>query len=225
MPSAPRQLTVIGDSGVYGWGDREGGGWCERLRRSWMQTPEAPVVYALGVRGDGLENVAQRWEQEWKARGELRRQTPGGLLLSVGLNDSAKVGRRDGRPLLSADAYRFGVQQLIRAMAPQTQVMVLGLTPVDEHPMPFADCLWYDNAAISIYEAQLEEACLEADVPFLPLHQSMQQEPGWLGWIEPDGIHLNADGHHWIHQRLMHWPALLDWAGLETRTQATPLWS
>ena len=190
-----------------------------------MQTPEAPVVYALGVRGDGLENVAQRWEQEWKARGELRRQTPGGLLLSVGLNDSAKVGRRDGRPLLSADAYRFGVEQLIRAMAPQTQVMVLGLTPVDEHPMPFADCLWYDNAAISIYEAQLEEACLEADVPFLPLHQPMQQEPGWLGWIEPDGIHLNADGHHWIHQRLMHWPALLDWAGLETRTQATPLWS
>ena len=225
MPSAPRQLTVIGDSGVYGWGDRESGGWCERLRRSWMQTPEAPVVYALGVRGDGLENVAQRWEQEWKARGELRRQTPGGLLLSVGLNDSAKVGRRDGRSLLSADAYRFGVEQLIRAMAPQTQVMVLGLTPVDEHPMPFADCLWYDNAAISIYEAQLEEACLEADVPFLPLHQPMQQEPGWLGWIEPDGIHLNADGHHWIHTRLMHWPALLNWAGLESLTQATPLWN
>lgn len=225
MPSAPRQLTVIGDSGVYGWGDRDGGGWCERLRRSWMQTPEAPVVYPLGVRGDGLENVAQRWEQEWKARGELRRQTPGGLLLAVGLNDSARVGRRDGRPLLSVEAYRFGVEQLIRAMAPQTQVMVLGLTPVDEQPMPFADCLWYDNAAISVYEAQLEEACLEADVPFLPLHHPMQQEPGWLGWIEPDGIHLNANGHHWIHQRLMHWPALLNWAGLESLTQATPLWS
>ena len=187
--------------------------------------PRKPRRCALGVRGDGLENVAQRWEQEWKARGELRRQTPGGLLLSVGLNDSAKVGRRDGRSLLSADAYRFGVEQLIRAMAPQTQVMVLGLTPVDEHPMPFADCLWYDNAAISIYEAQLEEACLEADVPFLPLHQPMQQEPGWLGWIEPDGIHLNADGHHWIHTRLMHWPALLNWAGLESLTQATPLWN
>ena len=175
MPSAPRQLTVIGDSGVYGWGDRDGGGWCERLRRSWMQTPDAPVVYPLGVRGDGLENVAQRWEQEWKVRGELRRQTPGGLLLAVGLNDSAKVGRRDGRPLLSVEAYRFGVEQLIRAMRPHTQVMVLGLTPVDEQPMPFADCLWYDNAAITVYESQLEEACLEADVPFLPLHQAMQE--------------------------------------------------
>ena len=32
---APRQLIVIGDSGVVGWGDREAGGWSERLRRHW----------------------------------------------------------------------------------------------------------------------------------------------------------------------------------------------
>ena len=123
------------------------------------------------------------------------------------------------------DAYRFGVEQLLRAMLPRTQVLVLGLTAVDEHPMPFADCLWYDNHSIALYESQLEEACLEVDVPFLPLHHAMQNEPGWLGWMEPDGIHLNAEGHHWIHQRVMHWPALTSWAGLEVRPQATPLWS
>ena len=39
MTTAPRQLVVIGDSGVYGWGDPEGGGWCERLRRQWMTMP------------------------------------------------------------------------------------------------------------------------------------------------------------------------------------------
>jgi len=224
MPAAPRQLTVIGDSGVYGWGDREGGGWCERLRRSWMQTPEAPVIYPLGVRGDGLETVARRWEHEWAARGELRRQTPAGLLLAVGLNDSARVGRADGRPQLSVDAYRFGIEQLIRAMRDRTEVLVLGLTAVDEHAMPFAGCLWYDNASIALYEAQLEEACLEADVPFLPLHGPMQEQADWLGWMEPDGIHLNAGGHHWIHQRLMQWPALLRWGCLEPRHQVTPLW-
>ena len=27
--SLPKQLVVIGDSSVYGWGDNEGGGWCE----------------------------------------------------------------------------------------------------------------------------------------------------------------------------------------------------
>ncbi len=225
MATAPRQLTVIGDSGVYGWGDRDGGGWCERLRRSWMQMPQAPVVYGLGVRGDGLENVAKRWEQEWECRGELRRQVPAGLVLAVGLNDTARVGRKDGRPQLSVEAYRFGVEQLIRCMQRRTQVMVIGLTAVDELAMPFAECLWYDNTSIAIYEAQLEDACLDADVPFLPLHQAMQQEPDWQSWMEPDGIHLNAEGHPWIHQRLMHWPALLTWAGLEARQQLTPLWS
>ena len=80
----PKQLLVIGDSGVYGWGDREAGGWCERLRREWMQLPDAPVIYPLGIRGDGLERVAARWRGEWQCRGELRRQTPDGVLLAVG---------------------------------------------------------------------------------------------------------------------------------------------
>ena len=96
------------------------------------------MVYGLGVRGDGIENVAKRWEQEWECRGELRRQVPACLVLAVGLNDTARVGRADGRPQLSIEAYRFGVEQLIRAMQHRTAVLVLGLTPVDEQPMPFA---------------------------------------------------------------------------------------
>ena len=45
----PRKLVVLGDSGVFGWGDPEQGGWCERLRRHWMAIPGAPVLYNLGV--------------------------------------------------------------------------------------------------------------------------------------------------------------------------------
>ena len=41
---APRQLIVLGDSGVHGWGDREAGGWCQRLRLRWMNLPSAPVA-------------------------------------------------------------------------------------------------------------------------------------------------------------------------------------
>ena len=50
----PNKLVVLGDSGVYGWGDPDQGGWCERLRRHWMDLPQGPVLYGLGVRGDGL---------------------------------------------------------------------------------------------------------------------------------------------------------------------------
>ena len=223
MQKNPKRLVIIGDSGVYGWGDFEEGGWCERLRRNWMRLPNAPVIYPLGVRGDGIEKVAQRWRNEWESRGELRRQVPDGLLLSVGINDTARIGRKDGRPQLSAEAFRFGLLQLLRQINKQTTVMVIGLTPVDEAVMPFSQCLWYSNEAGLIYEAQIEETCLELDIPFLPMHQSMCGEPDYMSWIEPDGIHLNADGHYWISKKVMSWNYLLQWAELRQTETQTPI--
>ena len=212
----PRKLIVLGDSGVYGWGDALEGGWCERLRRHWMELPSGPVLYPLGVRGDGLERVAARWRTEVACRGELRRQQPQGILLAVGLNDSARVGRADGRPQLDPEGFLFGLQQWLaeaRALAP---VLVLGLTPVNEAAMPFADVLWYGLETVRRYEALLEEACLEADVPFLPLLESLVADPSWPRWLLDDGIHLNSDGHRQVFERVRQWPALLQWADLQT---------
>ena len=224
MPLAvPRKLIVLGDSGVYGWGDPEEGGWCERLRRHWMALPDGPVLYPLGVRGDGLERVAARLEREVHCRGELRRQIPQGILLAVGLNDSARVGRPDGRPQLDAEGFLFGLQPLLlqaRRMAP---VLVLGLTPVDEAVMPYAEVLWYGLDQVRRYEGLLEEACLEADVPFLPLLNSLLEYPAWPGWLGPDGVHLNGDGHRQVYERVRHWPALLRWADLQPLAIQTPL--
>ncbi len=219
MTFIPKQLVIIGDSGVHGWGDREGGGWAERLKLDWMNLPNAPIIYSLGIRGDGLEKVAKRWNSEWQVRGETRRHMPDAVLLSIGLNDSARIGREDGRPQLTSSAYRFGLEQLLNDMCPLTEVMMLGLTPVEESAMPFAKCLWYSNEACSIYEAQIEEACLEANIPFLPIHSSMLNEPDFQNWVEPDGIHLNSHGHSWIHKKLMNWPSLLKWANLERTKQ------
>jgi lysophospholipase L1-like esterase len=224
MPlTIPRKLIVLGDSGVYGYGDPEEGGWCERLRRHWMGLPDGPVLYPLGVRGDGLERVAGRWQAEFAARGELRRQQPQGILLSVGLNDTARIGRSDGRPQLDPEAFLFALQQLLRQLKATGPVLVMGLTPVDEAVMPYADVLWYSLEQIRRYEGLLEEACLEADVPFLPLLEQLLAEPHWLQWIGPDGLHLNSDGHQWIYERVRQWPALLQWADLQTLSGATPL--
>ncbi len=223
MIQTTKQLIVIGDSGVYGWGDREGGGWCERLRKFWMNTPGAPIVYSLGIRGDGLEKVSKRWKNEWGTRGELRRHVPDGILLAIGLNDIARIGKDNGRPQLTAEAFRFGLEQLLLEVKEVTTVMVMGLTPVDEKEMPFAEILWYSNNDISIYESQIEEACLEANVPFLPLYNLMIKEPELLRWIEPDGIHLNSDGHEWIFSRVLNWDSLLKWANLTKTESVTPI--
>ena len=219
----PPKLIVLGDSGVFGWGDGDQGGWCERLRRHWMDTPAAPVVYNLGVRGDGLERLAARLPAEVQCRGELRRQLPQGILLGIGLNDSARVGRPDGRHQLAPEGFLHGLQQLLplaRSLAP---TFVLGLTPVDAEAMPIAGVLWYDLAAVRRYEALLQEACQEADVPFLPLLDTMLAERHWLRLLCSDGLHLNEAGHALIYERVRQWPALLRWAGLERALQLTPL--
>ena len=214
MNQKPRQLLIIGDSNVYGWGDPEGGGWSERLRRNWMNVPNAPVIYPLGIRGDGLEKVARRWKDEWQSRGELRRNKPEGLLLMIGLNDTAKIGRPDGRPQLSPEAFKFGLERLLTNMKRETEVMVLGLTAVNEKAMPFSGCLWYSNTACSSYENQMEETCLELNIPFLPTHENMISHKSYINWIKNDGIHLNTRGHHWLLERVMNWKHLLKWANI-----------
>ena len=218
----PRKLVALGDSGVYGWGDPLEGGWCERLRRHWMELPGGPVLYNLGVRGDGLERLAARLAGEVGCRGELRRQQPQGILLGIGLNDTARVGRADGRPQLEAEGFLFGLQQLLQQARSIAPVHVIGLTPVDEAAMPYAEVLWYSLADIRRYEGLLEEACLEADVPFLPLLEQLLADPDWPRWLGSDGLHLNSEGHHQVYQRVRSWPALLSWADLQPLHGQTP---
>jgi len=212
MNKYQKKLIIIGDSGVYGWGDLEGGGWSERLRQKWLNLDGAPIIYCLGVRGDGLEKVAKRYKGEWATRGELRRKVPEGLLLSIGLNDTARIGRQDGRPQLSEDAFKFGLKRLINEIKNEVSVMVLGLTPVNEDAMPFAECLWYSNKACSKYENKIEETCLELNVPFLSIHEKMINLLSFKELISSDGIHLNTKGHKWIYEQISEWPALKDWA-------------
>ncbi len=211
MPVLSKQLVVIGDSSVYGWGDTEGGGWCERLRKDWSKFNDFPIIYPLGVRGDGIEKVSLRWEKEWSSRGETRRNKPKAILLNVGLNDTPTIGQKNGRHQLEINGFEYGLERLIFEMKSQTQVFVIGLTPVDENKMPFAGCLWYSNDFCHSYERRMEEVCINQNVPFLPTFREMYSDNRSKNWIAKDGIHLNAHGHFWIYQRLKSWDILNKW--------------
>ena len=215
MNKYQKKLIIIGDSGVYGWGDKERGGWCERLRQKWLRLENAPIIYSLGVRGDGLEKVAKRCKNEWEMRGELRRKVPEGLLLSIGLNDTARIGRKDGRPQLSEDAFKFGLKQLVNEIKEEVDVMVLGITAVNEASMPFAECLWYSNKSCSIYEKKIEETCLDLNIPFLSIHEKMLKLLSFKKLLLSDGIHLNTEGHKWMYSQISEWTTLKNWANLQ----------
>ena len=185
----------------------------------------APGEDSGGAEQSAASAVAQIFphQGEQGVHRQQHRQLPHGILLAIGLNDAARVGRPDGRHQLDAQGFLFGLQQLLQRARRSAPVLVLGLTPVDEAAMPYAEVLWYSLDQVRRYERLLEEACQEADVPFLPLLESLLGDPAWPQWLCADGLHLNSEGHRQVYERVRRWPALLHWADLHPLGGLTPL--
>ncbi|HBK64096.1 MAG TPA: G-D-S-L family lipolytic protein, partial [Cyanobacteria bacterium UBA11166] len=166
----PLKLVVLGDSLIYGFGDFEGGGWVERLRRQWM-SPSSPghVLYNLGVRGDGIVQVQERLEHEFRRRGELRNRFPDTIILSVGVNDSARIGRSNGRNFTDFERFQAELANLLDQAQGLCNVLFVGMVPVDESKMPFLDCFYYNHQDQYRYKEATRLACMKRQIPYLDI--------------------------------------------------------
>ncbi len=206
--ATPLRLVALGDSLIYGYGDPDGGGWVERLRRQWMRPDSAGhVLYNLGVRGDGVEQVAQRLEGEYRCRGELRHRLPDYIILSVGVNNSCRVGRSQGRHFTPLDRFQQDVSTLLAEAQQLCPVLFVGMTPVDEAAMPFADCLYYAHADQSIYNEAVRQACADYGIPHLNLFDLWLSRGDfwWRSRLSEDGLHPNAPGYDGLLQDVLAW--------------------
>jgi lysophospholipase L1-like esterase len=199
--TATQRWVAVGDSLVYGYGDPIGGGWVERLRRQGL-APEAadgPVVYNLGVRGDGVRQVALRLEDEFRSRGELRNQAPDLLILSVGVNDSPRLGR-----------FRLEMAELLERASRLCPVLFVGSVPVTESAMPFLDCLYYNHADQARYKEATRLACESHHIPYLDVFELWQgRGEAWRRKrLSSDGLHPNSLGHETLLADVLAWPAL-----------------
>lgn len=204
----PKKVIVIGDSLVYGYGDREGGGWVERLRRDYLDPQQAgPIFYNLGIRGDGVAQVAQRLEREFCDRGELRHHTPDLLILSVGVNDSARAGRANGRPISDPASFGQSLEQLLAQSRQLCPVLFVGMVPVNESAMPFANVLYFSRAQQQRYNRIARQLCEAHQVPYLDLfEQWSQKSEGWVcDRLCVDGIHPNSLGYRTMLDTVKAW--------------------
>lgn len=209
-PHPEQRIVVIGDSVVYGYGDPEGGGWVERLRRRWLQ-PEAPghAIYNLGVRGDGVERVSQRLAHEFKTRGEFRNRVPDLLILSVGVNDSARVGKPSGRLLTPPDAFGAKIADLLDEAQSLCPVMFVGMIPVLAEQMPFAEVLYYSHADQCRYKEMTLAACRQRQIPYLDVFDRWlgRGDAWWRSRLASDGLHPNVAGYRALLEDIVDWPA------------------
>ena len=201
----------MGDSLVYGFGDPVGGGWVERLRRQWMTPDRAEhVLYNLGVRGDGVNQVLQRLEAEFQTRGELRNRVPDALILSVGVNDSTRLGRPDGRNYTAFDEFQAAIAEMLDRAQSLCPVFFIGMVPVDPQKMPFLDCLYYNHADQVRYKEATRQACLRRNIPYLDLFELWIDRGAswWQARLTEDGLHPNPLGYEAMLADILAWHAL-----------------
>ncbi|MGK7947184.1 MAG: GDSL-type esterase/lipase family protein [Microcystaceae cyanobacterium] len=205
---SPLRIIALGDSLVYGFGDPEGGGWVERLRRQWMCLDgSGHALYNLGIRGNGVFQVADRLETEFRQRGELRNRTPDLIILSVGVNDSPRVGRPDGKQLTDFTCFQCQLADLLDKALELCPVLFVGMVPVDEDKMPFLDCLYYNHRDQYRYKEACKEACQSRQVPYLDIFDLWQQRGSyWLkSHLNRDGLHPNVEGYKMLLKDITHW--------------------
>ena len=210
--ATPKKAVFMGDSLIYGYGDAEGGGWVERLRRQWMDPSQpGPIIYSLGVRGDGIQQVAARLDSEFKLRGELRRRVPDILVLSVGLNDSARLGHATGRHMTNESTFTQGLEELLDQAVKLCPTFFVGMVPVNESQMPYADVLHFSNIDQAHYNQMTRCACEARQVPFFDLYQRwIAQGKAWCNErLCSDGLHPNVLGYRTLLTDISEWEPLM----------------
>lgn len=206
----PLKIIAVGDSIIYGFGDPAGGGWIERLRRSWMIPGSlGHALYNLGVRGDGVQQVAARLESEFRLRGELRNRVPDLLILSVGTNDSARLSRPDGRNFTDFNLFCDEIEGLLDQAVQLCPVLFVGMVPVDESKMPFLDCLYYNHADQFRYKEATRLACEARQIPYLDVFSEWQSQGSqWSSdRMTEDGLHPNVMGYETLLDQVLDWQA------------------
>lgn len=217
----PLKIVVLGDSIIYGFGDPEGGGWVERLRRQWMHPDiSGHVLYNLGVRGDGVKQVQERVEQEFRHRGELKNRVPDAIILSVGVNDSARLGRPNGKNFTEFESFQKEIANLLDQAQHLCPVLFVGMVPVNEANMPFLDCFYYNHADQYRYKEATRLACSRRQIPYLDIFDIwMSRGNDWcVKHLCKDGLHPNVAGYKALLQDVSNWEHL---AHLSTPTLAT----
>jgi len=213
----PLKIVAIGDSIVYGFGDPIGGGWVERLRRGWM-LPESPghAIYNLGIRGDGVKQVAGRLEAEFRQRGELRNRVPDLMILSVGVNDSARLNRPNGKNFTPFDVFQQELAELLDHATLLCPVLFVGMVPVNETKMPFLDCLYYNHADQMRYKEATQAACELRQIPYLDVFsQWVARGDAWCReHLLEDGLHPNVAGYQALLEDVSHWKPFAERVGI-----------
>jgi lysophospholipase L1-like esterase len=199
------RILVFGDSIVYGAWDREKeGGWVHRLRKfldekHFIEPDFDYAVYNLGVSGNTIGELLERFEFETKGRVEEDEEMI--IIFQIGINDSQFVISQNGLRT-SSEKFRENVEKLInQAQKFTSKIVFVGLTPVDESkttPIPWNPDKIYKNENIKMKNEIIKSVCRKNNIYFIEIFEKWIKSD-YKKLIE-DGLHPNSAGHKKIFE-------------------------
>ena len=187
----PKTIVAIGASSVFGKIDPEGG-FIGRFK-TWHEfiDLEENSVYNLGIPGDTTTGMIKR------ASLEIAIREPDLVIFSLGSNDTARNGSKDGKITTNINGFKKNVKELIyisNKLAKKT--IFVGSYPInDTLTKPFKGTdKYYSMKDLSLYISETKKICLDMGVPYLDIFNLFLAE-NYKDYIYTDGLHCNDKGH------------------------------
>jgi len=203
-----RRICFIGASTVEGLGDETGQGWTGRLTAANRNLGTPFVPFYLGVRGQTLNQIAERAQQECKVRITDKKNDI--IVLGTGVNDIARV---DGDPRAKPEDVMSTFVQLVNALNDLSKLFVVGPFPVYEPKMPFYSTvsdlnLDFQNNDIREISKAYNEICESKAIPYLNLFEDLSKNDDYQNGLKlGDGLHSNAAGYQAVADLVENWTA------------------
>lgn len=192
-------ILVCGDSISFGRGESPNIGWSGRLKKYFEPQGFHNCLFNLGIPGDTSTTLLERFETEIKSR--IQYIYPGDefiVMIAIGINDSRGLGslsKSETKP----NKFENNISRLIQIAKKYTKnVVVVGLTPVDEDiTNPFEET-YFTNNRIQEYDEILKKSAQNNKIQYVNLFNTISE----LDYkkLLVDGVHPNKRGYEEIYK-------------------------
>ena len=187
-------ILAFGDSITFGRGSRPSYSWAELFKKDFEKKDSENVFYNLGVPGDTSKTLLNRIEIESDVRiQKYRENSRFVILIMTGTNDTKVM---NAKIETKSKLFKSNYKKIIKkALKYTNDIIIIGLTPVDERKtQPFQD-KFFSNETILEYNQILREIALENNLKFIDVFM-----------LEPhdfaDGLHPNKKGHKKLYHAI-----------------------
>jgi lysophospholipase L1-like esterase len=189
------KILVFGDSIAYGKWDSNGG-WVALLRNHIDATynidkPGNSQVFNLGIPGEVLPRLAERFETELKMR--IFPDEKNLVIIACGINDSCPNNWMTEKQT-DMEEFKAAYEKIIKtARAHSCEIVSIGLTPVNAEK---SKGLLFSNEEVKKYDHIIYDICEENKVPMLQLFDELAEKD--FAELLVDAVHPNDQGHEML---------------------------